>query len=86
MELKYNLNCLNSNRHQTAYSERDSAIKNRRKSIKLLLIEMSDCSKHRQLKKNGDNPGGRTLRSLLVLIATEGTLNIIRGATPFSKY
>jgi hypothetical protein len=38
---------------------------------------MSDFFKHGKLLKNGHNPGGRILRSLQVLKASEGTLNLI---------
>jgi hypothetical protein len=41
--------CLNYNGHHRTNRERFPVIKNRRNSIKLLLIEMSNFSKHRQL-------------------------------------
>jgi hypothetical protein len=39
----------------------------------------------RKFLKNCNNPGGRTLLSLQVLEASEGTLTLMRVTCPFSK-
>jgi hypothetical protein len=39
----------------------------------------------RKIVEKFRNPGGRTLLSLQVLKASEGTLNLMRVTSPFSK-